>query len=402
MPRQYDPILGKPARTRQILQNLGIGSVAGLPVIEHSTITAAEPVGVTRQLTISLRDAAGNPCSHVAVSLWASTSPLGNPLFNDFRGTWTVDSGVILTDGALTENGTEFGTSSILSDTNGEIVLTVTITEESFIGLSLYLNCSLFNGTLVSPNIILNTRFLAVESNELQIIASAAEEYVITSEEYEWLTLDDPTEFQFSIDHVTDVYEELELPFGFTSFGVNTFNKIQVWQAGGIQLGDYNDPSGLDSNFIRGESFTLESCPTWLEPTPYTPPNFIAGVWSAYDAGVVTDWTVSYQVFGDTPNRYVVIQYEDMPSYTSESDGDDPIKRATFQIVLFEDGRIQINVASAVAGSTEEPYDGSYGWARGITNADASVALVYQESDRYQGYASNDLTESTILFTPTS
>lgn len=127
---------------------------------------------------------------------------------------------------------------------------------------------------------------------------------------------------------------------------------------------DYTTFYICNNGFI---TFSSGNC-GWTEvtiPTSGAPDNFIAPFWDdLYTAG-----TIKYELFGTTPNQYMVISYEQI-DHISASGG------ADFQVILYEtSNKIQLQYADVTFGGA--PNDSGASATVGIENSGGTDGLQF-------------------------
>lgn len=127
---------------------------------------------------------------------------------------------------------------------------------------------------------------------------------------------------------------------------------------------DYTQFYICNNGFV---TFSSGNC-AWTEltiPTSGAPDNFIAPFWDdLYTAG-----TIKYELFGTTPNQYMVISYEQI-DHISASGG------ADFQVIIYEtSNKIQLQYGDVTFGGA--PNDSGASAAVGIENSGGTDGLQF-------------------------
>ena len=128
-------------------------------------------------------------------------------------------------------------------------------------------------------------------------------------------------------------------PFPISFYG-NTFTSMYVNTNGFVQLS--NDAPGANTLAAGSGAFYGS-----IIPSAATPNNIIAGVWE--DLNVTAGSTVTYFTNGVSPNRVFVISYNAVPFYVSSG-------AATFQIQMWENGYIEVHIASVNTGGASQSF----------------------------------------------
>ncbi|MBI4147264.1 hypothetical protein HY494_01285 [Candidatus Woesearchaeota archaeon] len=134
---------------------------------------------------------------------------------------------------------------------------------------------------------------------------------------YSWTTLTNPTSLSLQDDEVS----------GVIYLGFNT----RFYDNGNSSL--YNQVRVSSNGFLTFADSTVHGC-CQGQNLPYSdvPNNLVAGWWedlrpaSGGGAG-----TIKYQQFGSSPNKYFVLEFNDVAHYGDNN------KKVSFQIKLFED-----------------------------------------------------------------
>jgi len=135
-------------------------------------------------------------------------------------------------------------------------------------------------------------------------------------EEFDWIDVSTGTDT--GIDSVTKYSGMIDIGFDFRYYE-NTYNKIYISRHGFVSFND--------ENLSRGQSQI---------PSPTLPNDVIAPHWVPSDDINF----VKYQTSGSSPDRWFVVEWNQLLSTTGQSpDVDNSIY--TFELILFEDGDIQ-------------------------------------------------------------
>ena len=134
---------------------------------------------------------------------------------------------------------------------------------------------------------------------------------------YSWTTLTNPTSLSLQDDDISG-FIDLGFDTRFYSDGNSSlYDKVKVSSNGFLTFDDSNN-----NVCCQGQNL----------PDSNEPNNLVAGWWedlrpaSGGGAG-----TIKYQKFGSTPNRYFVLEFNDVAHYGDNN------KKVSFQIKLFED-----------------------------------------------------------------
>jgi hypothetical protein len=292
-------VLDFDGQTRSSLTPNDIGADAGDFVAACFTAGTITPSGSTTF------------CSGSSVGLTAAcTSNCGTSQ----TYTWSPATGLSATTGAtVTANPTVTTVYTVTYGSNAGC-------ESSTSNITVTVNS---NPTLIESNVT-PLAICAGEGATLTSLSGPATSYTIQSTTYNFET---PSGVRTSLPTGDDaVLGSVTLPFTFNYFGTN-FTTIQAYSNGFIQLG-----ASSGSTSVYGASF----------PTAAAPNNIIAGVWD--DLNVTGGGLVSHFTNGVAPNRVFVIEYNAVKFYNSTANSGN----VTFQIKLFENGKIEIHYNNVV------------------------------------------------------
>lgn len=179
---------------------------------------------------------------------------------------------------------------------------------------------------------------------------------------YAWADASGGTQVDFDGEVDDSFVGPVNLGFNF-KFYENSYSQVYISTNGILTFG-----SG--DSYARNEPIPLDTSPN----------NLIAPLWDdlALEVqGSPTSGSVYYQIKGSSPNRYFVVQWQDVISRVGEGG------ILTFQVLLFENGDIKFQYQT-LEGSTDEA-------TVGIEDADGLDGLLYAYND------GTNLTDDTAI-----
>lgn len=219
-------------------------------------------------------------------------------------------------------------------------------------------------GIPLSPGVF-HPRMTRVEASVPFEETASSDKFGYTREDsgYTWVDASGGTKVDFA--QVDDSFDgPINIGFDF-KFYENNYTQLYISTNGILTFG------GGDS-YARNETIPLDTAPN----------NLIAPLWDdlALEVqGSPTSGNVYYQLKGSSPNRYFVVQWQDVISRVGEGG------ILTFQVLLYENGDIKFQYKT-LEGSTDEA-------TVGIEDADGLDGLLYAYND-----GSNLANEKAILF----
>ena len=191
--------------------------------------------------------------------------------------------------------------------------------------------------------------------------------YSLSTAGYTWYTPSSRTTVSLSDDDT----ELVNLPFSFSYYG-NNYTQAYINSNGSVSFGSgYAYPYSTSGNNI---------------PSTLTPNNMIAGLFIDLDPRVSSGVTYGSMSIGGVPA--FVVSYDNIPMYYyGTSNGS-----ARFQIIMFNNGTIRVNINYLTNGPSARPSWATY-YLVGIENSSGSSGLRAL-------YGSGNLSNRSYIFTP--
>jgi hypothetical protein len=305
-------VLDFDGETRSGLTPNDIGADAGnfvAPCFTNGTLTPSGPTTFCVGSSVDLTAACTSNCGTSQSYSWSPATGLSATTGATVTANPTVTTTYVVTFSS--DAGCEAGTASV----------TITVNKNPILYAS-------------------NVTPLAICSGEgatLTASAGTTSNYSVQSTTYNFETPSGvrtnlPT---FSPNNDDGVSASITLPFTFNYFGADMTN-VFAYSNGFVQLGT---SSGSTTSY--GAAL----------PAAGAPNNIIAGIWD--DLNVTGGGVVSHFTNGVAPNRVFIIEYNAVKFFNSTSNGN-----ITFQIKLFEDGRIEIHYNNVVDPEPSNHFSG--------------------------------------------